>query len=103
MPEMAAKIEDLPWVKDGIARDSGFNAVRGLIRLADAGHLEKIIEEPWVIEGRNFPALESLWFLNGSNPEALSKIMSHPTIRDGITDQEAKIIATLHPFLKFDQ
>ena len=103
MPEMAAKIEDLPWVKDGIARDSGFNAVRGLIRLADAGHLAKLIEEPWVIEGRNFPALESLWHLNGSNPETLSKIMSHPTISDGITDQEAKIIAALHPFLKPDQ
>ena len=95
MPEIAAKIEGLHWVKDGI--DMGeLNAVFGLIRLADAGHLEKIIEEPWVIEGRNFPALESLWFLVVTHPETLDRIMSHPTIRDGITDQEAKILATLH-------
>ena len=99
---MAEKIEDIPWVEDGIIRTE-LNAVRGLIRLADGGHLAKLIEEPWVVEGRNFPALESLWHLNGSNPEALSKIMSHPTISDGITDQEAKIIAALHPFLKPDQ
>ena len=99
---MATKIGDLPWVKDGIGRGE-FNAFRGLIHLADAGHLVKIIEEPWVVEGRNFPALESLWFLAVNNPEGLSKIMSHPTISDDISDQEAKIVAALHPYLEPDQ
>ena len=95
MPEMAAKIEDLHWVKDGIARVE-LNAVRGLIRLADDGHTERLLEEPWVVEGKNYPALESLWILAINNPTELSNIMTHPTIRDGITDQEAKILATLH-------
>lgn len=92
---MASKIEDLSWVEDGIRRNE-FDAVRGLIRLADAGHAAQLLEEPWVEEGRNYPALESLWHLAVNNTKTLSKIMSHPTIGDGITVQEAKIIATLH-------
>ena len=96
MPEMAAKIEGLSWVEDGIARRSEFNAVRGLIRLAHAGYAQKLLEEPWVVDGRNYPALESLWYLVVNNPDTLTKIMSHPTISDGITDQEAKVVAVLY-------
>ncbi len=92
---MAEEIEDLSWVEDGIDRNE-FNAVRGLIRLANEGYGERLLEEPWVVEGKNFPALESLWYLAVNNTKALSKIMSHPTISDGISEQEAKIIATLH-------
>ena len=92
---MAQRIEDLPWVKDGI--DGGeYDAVRGLIRLADAGYLARLLEEPWVVEGRNFPALESLWYLLLSSPKKLSWIMSHPTISDGISEKEANIIVTLY-------
>ena len=90
-----AKIGDLPWVEDGIDRGE-FNAVRGLILLVDTGHTARVLEEPWVVEGRNYPALESLRFLAANDPETLDKIMSHPTISDGVTDQEAKILATLH-------
>ena len=93
MPELATKIVRLPWVADGI--DMGeFNAFMGLIRLADTGHTTKLIEEPWVVEGRNYPALESLGIL-ATHPERFNTIMTHPTISDGITDQEAKILATL--------
>ena len=95
MPELATKIGGLPWVKDGIGSGE-FNAIRGLIRLADAGHTARLIEQPWVVEGRNHPALESLWFLAINHPETLDKIMSHPTISDGITEQEAKVLATLY-------
>ena len=97
-PELAEEIEGLPWIEDGISRNE-FNAVRGLIRLAHEGYAAQLLEEPWVEEGKNLPALESLWFLNGSNQEALSQVMSHPTINDGISEQEAKIVAALHPFL----
>ena len=91
---MAEKIGDLSWVEDGAGREE-LSAVFGLIRLADEGHLAKLIEEPWVVQGRNYPALQSLGIL-ATSPETLDRIMSHPTIMDGITDQEAKIIATLH-------
>ena len=95
MPELARKIEGLPWIEDGIEGLRELGAVRGLILLADAGHAARLIEEPWVVEGRNFPALQALQVLKHSHPETLDKIMSHPTISDGITDQEAKILATL--------
>lgn len=94
MPGLAEKIEDLPWVKDGIERRREAAAVNALIRLADAGYMERLIEEPWVVEGRNHAALMELQFLSW-DPETLNKIMSHPAISDGITDQESKVLATL--------
>ena len=95
IPEMAERIEDLAWVEDGINRNE-FNAVRGLIRLAHEGYTAKLLEEQWVVEGSNYPALESLWYLAANNPTDLDRIMSHPTIGDGISDQEAKIVAVLY-------
>ena len=94
MPELAKKIEDLPWVKDGIEWRREGAAVNALIRLADAGYTERLIEEPWVIEGRNYAALMELQHLSW-DPETLDGIMSHPAISDGIADQEAKVLATL--------
>ena len=99
MPELATRIWDLPWVEDGIDRVE-FNAFRGLIRLAGAGHLEDLLEEPWVLEGRNYPALESLGYLGRTGE--LDRLMSHPSIADGVTDQEAKIIATIHSLVDPD-
>ncbi len=94
MPEMAKTVSNLTWVEDGIEWVE-YNAFRGLIRLSEAGYLAQLIAEPWVAEGRNYPALESLWYLVINNPEELSRIMSNPAINDGISDQKAKIIATL--------
>ena len=94
IPEMAKKIGSLPWIEDGIT-SAELSAVRGLILLANLGHSASLLEQPWVVEGRNYPALEALWIIAVNQPEELTRIMSHPTVTDGITDQEAKIIATL--------
>ena len=94
-PELAAKIIDLPWIGDGIGR-SEYGAVRGLTNLAIAGLANDLIEESWVVEGRNYPALHSLWYLSRDS-EKLTRGMTHPNFSDGITEQEAKILATLHP------
>ncbi len=96
MPQLAAKIENLPWIDDGVDSPNEWQAVQGLISLADAGHTAKLIEEPWVVEGRNYPALESLGTLFLYYPEDFSTVMTHPTVSDGITGQEAKTIATLY-------
>jgi len=95
MPELARKIESLPWIEDGIEGVQELGAVRGLILLADAGYTAGLIEEPWVVKGTNYQALEALRIVKHNHPETLDKIMSHPTISDGITVQEAKILATL--------
>ena len=97
MPDLATKVEDLRWVADGISRKVEYWAVRGLIKLADAGHLDRFIEEPWVVEGRNYPALWNLAFSNISfDPsEVYSWVIDHPALKDGISEREAKILATV--------
>ena len=102
MPEVARKIRFLPWIEDGIEA-SEFSAVRGLILLANLGHSASLIEQQWVVEGSNYPALESLWFLAINNPKDLTRVMSHPTVSDGISDKEAKTVATLHFVLHPDE
>ena len=89
------KIASLPWIEDGIQGLIEVRAVQGLTSLADTGHTARLIDESWVVEGRNHPALEALNFLKSNHPETLSEVMSHPTMSDGITDQEAKVLATL--------
>ena len=95
MPDMATKIENLPWVADGISTYEAW-AASGLIGLALAGYGDSLLDLPWVIEGRTHPALESLSSLEEHYPEILDRIMAHPNISDGITEQEAKAIAPLY-------
>lgn len=96
-PDLAAQIEDLSWIADGIQLDMEAYAVRGLIALADAGQLARFIEEPWVAEGRNHPALRNLAINNISYdpPEVYNWVVDHPALNDGISDREAKILASL--------
>ena len=96
MPKPASKIRNFRWIKDGIEGSAEFNAAMGLIRLADTGLTDDLVGQSWVREGRNYPALESLWILKGSYPEKFETIWSHPTISDGISEKEAKIVAALH-------
>ena len=97
MLEAARSVESLPWIEDGIGNAPEFNAARGLILMAKAGYLPSLLEEPWVVDGSNYAALESLWVLELNKPERLAGIMSHPTISDGISDKEANIIAVITP------
>ncbi|MXY21593.1 MAG: hypothetical protein F4Y49_09710 [Dehalococcoidia bacterium] len=48
------------------------------------------------IEPGDALALGSLEFLAYETPEAFRKVLSHPTVADGITDQETTAIALLH-------
>ncbi len=95
MPGVATKIENFSWIVDGI---SAFElwAANGLPNLAAAGYGEKLVDLPWVVEGRIHPALESLSSLEEHYPEFLGSVMVHPNISDGITEQEAKTIAPLY-------
>ena len=90
-------IRELAWVQDGLA-ERELRAVQGLIYFARYGgrHFQEQIEEPWVLEGRNLPAMRSLGNLARRDSAALDRIMIHPTIADGITDEEAKVVAVLH-------
>ena len=94
---MAAQIEDVLWIADDIQGKNEYWAARGLIKLADEGHLLKFIEEPWVVEGRNYAALGALAINNISfDPqEVINWVADHPALNDGISVREAKILATI--------
>ena len=95
MPELARKIEGLPWVEDGIEGTDERLIVARLISLADTGITARLIEEPWVIEGRNSAPFHSLSWLHLSYPELFDEIISHPALTDDITYRESKVLATL--------
>lgn len=99
IPQLAAKIEGLAWIKDGIDGRNERRAAEGLIWLANEGFAEEgasLISEPWVVEGSNYAALtfptvrhdtgSEVWTLN----EALTRVFSYPVFKDGLSTQEAK-------------
>ena len=103
MPEREQQIRELPWVADGLLY-SEHRAARGLVYLAVYGgdYFPKFMEHPWVVEGRNKPAMEALGPLARYYPEDFQKVVNHPTISDGITDQEALIVATLRSAAQYN-
>ena len=94
MPEAAAKIDELAWVKDGISSARELRAISNLLRLFEVGYGDSLIGEPWVVEGSNFPALAELRLLSW-NTRPFERFIVHPAVVDGITEQEAKVLATL--------
>ena len=91
--ELTAQIVALPWIADCVVTDLERYAERALTRVADAGHLAKLIEEPWVVEGRNLEALMNLE--TGYPPGLLNWVFQHPAANDGISYRESKIIAMM--------
>ena len=95
-PKVAAKARNLKWVRDGIDSYEEFRSIKGLVMLAGAEGAEELVTEDWVVEGRNHAALESLGNLAQWHPEALAEVLSHPSITDGVSDAEARIVSILH-------
>ena len=95
-PSRERKIRELPWVQDGIGIPE-MRAVQGLIELGLFGgsFFSHVLEQPWVLQGRNRAAMVSLGRLAGNDPEAFREVMDHPSIGDGISDVEARVVATL--------
>ena len=94
-PTLAGRVGALSWVEDGMGGEPEYIAARALVLLAKAGHLPSLLEQDWVIEGKNYAALESLRSLRLEDKARFSRIMSHPRVSDGIDEQEAKLIAVL--------
>ena len=96
-----------PWVQDGITRDEGI-IIRRLYWLAgrtDEATQQKmvdvavsIIDMPFLddVTFAEARSVLSLHYLTSSRyQDSFRTIMSHPKVQDGITDQEAKVIAVL--------
>ena len=96
---VVSSIISLDWVQDDI---DGVE-VRPIEELSyiankDAGAAMRIVGMPFVetIEPPDISAIESLSRLAASEPETFVSVMSHPALQDGISNELAPIIATLH-------
>ena len=90
-----------PWYEDGLSHDE-FMLVGGLGDLARRSepHFLKVIDMPFLetFEPADALAARTMWRLaccgDGVSEDFL-RVMAHPTVGDGISDEEAKIVATL--------
>ena len=83
-------------MEDGL-RLSEKRGAQGLVDLAlDKGELFRdLINERWAVEGMHLPTMESLGRLAKRYIAEFQIVAAHPAIRDGISDEEARIVATL--------
>ena len=105
-PELSEKILQKPWIQDDITRDEGI-VVHYLYRLArrtDETTQERMVDVALAIIDMPFldevtfgeaQATVALYRVARSYPDIFQAIVSHPNVQDGITDQEAKVIAVL--------
>ena len=104
--ELADRLVVKPWVQDDITADEAA-VIRDLYLTARAQDeaLEpatnakalQLVDMPFLesVERADAPAMLSLRKLERDNTARFLEVMSHPTLRDGITDEEAKIVALL--------
>ena len=87
-----------PWYKDGLSNEEimvvGYLGAIAEQSQADA---QAIIGMPFLesVESRDTLALESLSEIAEQDASGFRYLMSHPRIKDGITDEETKIVAVL--------
>ena len=106
IPELAGEILGESWVLDEISSDEA-TVIQNLYWIArpeDETFQQQVVEAaigildmPFLesVESADALAMKSLQRLENNNTTDFLGIMSHPTISDGITDEEAKIVVLL--------
>ena len=104
-PELIEPMSRKPWLQDDITRDEATvidylfwmiwyeeEPDRQVIKTA-----AQVLDMPFLesVEGADAATVRSLERLGDNDTDALLEIMSHPTLNDGITDEEAKVVALL--------
>ena len=101
--EVASLVVAMGWVQDGVD-ELEIDAIQQLSYLEnkDAGAALRILGMPFVatIEPPDVSAIESLRFLAAYDPKMFVGVMSHEALLDGITDDLAPVVATLHGVAK---
>ena len=97
-PNSLSALNTKPWYKDGLSNEElkvvGYLASIARQSQSDA---QAIIDMPFLesVEIRDTLALESLSEIAEESVSDFRELMSHPRIKDGITDEETKIVAVL--------
>ena len=97
--EVASSVVSLRWVQDGIEDDEvGLIENFFWITNGDPGAALRIAGMPFVetIEAPDISAIEALSRLAAVMPETFVRVLSHPALLDGISNDIAPVIATLH-------
>ena len=97
-PAIAQTLISMDWIHDGIT-DLEIQLIEELSHLSDAhpAHAMKIVGMPFLesVEPPDLSAVRALSDLCSFRPDACEGVMSHPTIRFGITDDIVPMVATL--------
>ena len=103
--ELAQAMLQKSWVQDDITADEGttLQYLYWMVWYEDepvsaiASAAIRILDMPFLddVSSADALALRSIERLGDSDADALLKMMSHPKINDGITDEEAKMVALL--------
>ena len=97
-PTVATSVVSLGWVVDGIA-GLEVQLIEELSYLSTGHPVQAVnIASMQFLESVDSPdlaAIQALSALSAFRPEDFEIVISHPTIQDGITDDEAKIVVTL--------
>ena len=97
--EAALLIIDMPWFADGLSYYEA-QSVAHIGDIAwDRGEVaHSIISMPFLnsLEPSDEAALHSLSLMLGNDPAGFDRIISHPTIAGGITDDETSLITSIH-------
>ena len=97
--EVASSVVSLSWLQD---RVNGVEAALiedlGSIAGNDAGAALRIVGMPFIetIEPTDISAMTSLRQLAAFEPETFVRVMSHVALQDGISNEIAPVVATLH-------
>ena len=97
--DAAERVVALRWLSDAIT-DIETSAVEDLALIAqsDADGTLRIAAMPFLesLDAPDVAALRSLQQLAFLNPRVFRQVLAHPTLRDGITDEWAQIVATFN-------
>ena len=66
------------------------------LALSEGEYFDTFIKLDWVQEGRWFPAIEAIGLLSRNHNRHFATIRDHSRIADGITEQEAPVVAVLY-------
>ena len=98
-PTVAASVTSLIWVQNGISPQRT-RTIEELSYLSnkDAAQASRIVEMPFLefLDPADVSAIESLTNLAWFRQDDFQRVLSHPTLSNGITDDWAKIVATLY-------
>ena len=97
-PDLFRAVMATPWFEDGLD-ESEAAAAENLARVADSDELvaPQILEMPFLqtVEPADAAAMRALGHMAAYRPENFQRVMAHPTLSGGISDEWAKVVTVL--------